>query len=827
MSACRDRPAAAGKGCDVRAPADDAPLATLRVLDLTQDAAGIITRLLADLGADVLKVEPPGGSHGRQEKPAVSGVSIPFALHNANKRCTILEPSAAADRRRFIELVADADIVVDSGTPDQAATFGTSCAELADRFDHLVAMSVTDFGTQGPKAEWQATDSVLYALSTVLSRSGPPAGAPVLPPDGIASATVGAQAAWAALVAYYQRLRYGRGDYIDFSRYEAVLQALDPPFGAQGQAAAARPNAAPRRGRPKNQDAYPIFACQDGWVRICVLAPRQWRGLRAWLGEPAAFQDPKYETIGARFAAFAEIGALIAPLFGRHTMQELVTAGAAHGVPVAAILTPADVLSSDHFRVTGALTDIPLAQGTNVTVPDGCMVIDGHRAGLRWPAPDAGSHEPGWCTPTAVGSRPPSPTAGVVGRPFEGLRILDLGVIVAGGELGRLFADLGAEVIKVESATYPDGLRQARAGQQMSESFAWTRRNHHALGLDLRNPVGAGLFGHLVARADAVFANFKPGTLAALGFSYAALRRLNPRIVLAESSAYGDRGPWSDRLGYGPLVRAATGITNLWKSRHAEPGSRTAFCDAVTIFPDHVVSRIGAIATLAALIRRDRIGIGAHVHVSQAEAAVNQLHTVYAAEAARAGGLPVDDDMGINDVYPCSGDDEWCVISIRDDHDWRAVTTAIGCPELADDPRWASTESRWARGEEIRDMVSQWTCLHGPTTVAQLLQRMGVPAGPMNRGQDVLSDPQVLERGLYVDMDHPLLDTPLPTETGPAPYRHIPRAELRPAPMLGEHTRDICQGLLALDSDAVERLIDEGVLFAPPVPSETAGSSRT
>ena len=292
----------------------------------------------------------------------------------------------------------------------------------------------------------------------------------------------------------------------------------------------------------------------------------------------------------------------------------------------------------------------------------------------------------------------------------------------------------------------------------MSESFAWTRRNHYALGLDLRNPVGADLFGELVAGADAVFANFKPGTLAALGFSYAELRRLNPLVVLAESSAYGDRGPWSDRMGYGPLVRASTGITDLWKSTHAEPGSRTAFCDTVTVFPDHVVSRIAAIATLAALIRRDRTDAGAHVHVSQAETAVNQLDTVYATEAARASGVPVDDDMGIHDVYPCAGDDEWCVISIRDDHDWRVVTMAIGHPDLADDPRWAIAESRWARREEIRQMVSRWTRARSTTTVAQLLQRMSVPAGPMNRAQDVLSDPQVLAGAdlLFSSRDAPL-----------------------------------------------------------------------
>ena len=195
-------------------------------------------------------------------------------------------------------------------------------------------------------------------------------------------------------------------------------------------------------------------------------------------------------------------------------------------------------------------------------------------------------------------------------------------MIVAGGELGRLFADLGAEVIKIESATYPDGLRQTPPGRPMSRSWALTHRNEYGLGLDLRQQSGADIFGRLVAGADAVFANFKPGTLASLGFSYDTLRALNPGIVLAESSAFGATGPWSVRMGYGPLVRATTGITRLWTSDDGD-----GFYDATTIFPDHVVARITAIAALAALIRRDRTGDGAHVHISQAEAAVNQLAT--------------------------------------------------------------------------------------------------------------------------------------------------------------------------------------------------------
>ncbi|HEY2198233.1 MAG TPA: CoA transferase, partial [Mycobacterium sp.] len=281
-------------------------LASLRVLDLSDDDGAAVTRLLADLGADVMKVEPPGGCPARTRRPTLAGTGVRFALHNANKRSIVLDPSDPQDCERLIELAGGADIVIDSGTPGQAETYGTSCEDLADRFPQLVAMSVTDFGRTGPRSSWRATDPVLYALSGSLARSGPRTGRPVSPPDGIASATAAVQAAWAALVAYYNRLRCGTGDYIDFSRFEAVVMALDPAFGAHGQAAAGIRRPDRWRGRPKNQDAYPIYPCQDGYVRLCVMSPRQWRGLRRWLGEPQDFQDPKYDVIAARFAAWPQ-----------------------------------------------------------------------------------------------------------------------------------------------------------------------------------------------------------------------------------------------------------------------------------------------------------------------------------------------------------------------------------------------------------------------------------------------------------------------------------------------------------------------------------------
>lgn len=781
------------------------PLARVRVLDVGTAASDGVSRLLADLGADVLKVTAPGGGPGSAAQPTVAGFRVGAAVDNANKRAAVLDPGDPADRARFHDLVATADILVDGGIPGGAAAFGASCAECAEQHRHLVALQVSDFGATGPRASWQATDQVLYALSTALSRSGPTTGRPVLPPDGIASATAVAQAAWAALAAYFHRLRHGTGDYIDASRLEAVVQALDPPFGSQGQAAAGRRNTVDLwRGRPRNQDIYPIFACRDGYVRICLLSPRQWHGMRAWLGEPPRFSGPEFDSIAARYAAGRELNAAIAELFADQTMAELVAEGQRRGVPIAAVSTPTEALTCEHFQATGALTEMDLGPGVRVAVPTGPFVVDGRRAGLRTPAvPDSAAD---WITPGEPASRSPAGTAtatpGAGAYPFSGLRILDLGVIVAGGELSRLFGDLGAEVIKIESAAYPDGLRQAPPGMAMSKSWALTHRNHLSLGLDLRHPEGADLFARLVASADAVFANFKPGTLASLGFSYDRLRELNPRIVLAESSAFGATGPWSGRMGYGPLVRAAIGVTRLWTT----PGTGDdgvgsgRFFDATTVFPDHLAARVTALAALAALIAREHGRSGAHVHISQAEAAVHALAPTYVLEAARSAGLPVADSPAVHGVYPCAGDDEWCVISLRGDDDRDRLAALIGAPLPTD-------------RAELDAAISAWTAGQDNLAVAEACQQAGVPAAPMLRAVDVPADPQIVHRGVFTDMEHPLFDEPMPSEIRPARYRRIPSAPLRPAPTAGEHTREVCQKVLGLEAVHIDRLLADGVLF--------------
>lgn len=736
------------------------PLRGLRVLDLTHGAPQSCGRYLADLGADVVLVEPPGGTIDR-------GDPIGFGLRNANKRGIVVDPAAAAEIARLVALAGEADIVLESLPRALAESTGLTPEALLAAHPTLVVVSITDFGRTGPYADWIATDAVLAAMGGVLSRSGLPGQPPLLPPAGIVAQTVGVHAAWAALVAFTKRLQTGEGELVDVSAFEAVVHGFDPGFGTQGSAAAGRKETFPRD-RPDAAAYYPVFPCADGHVRIALLAPRQWGAMFDWLGQPEEFADPKYGHIAVRFEASDRLHPLIAKLFADTPRADLVAEGTKRGIPIAAVLTPAEVLAADHFDASGALIDAEIVEGLAARVPSGYVSIDGERAGLRHRAPTVGEHD---AAPFPERTDPLKMTSlGELG-PLSGLRVLDLGVIVFGAELTRLFADQGADVLKIENSAFPDGLRQTRKNSSMNASFAWGARNKRGLGLDLRSEQGRQIVRDLVKSADVVTGNFKPGTLESLGLSRKQLAEINPRIIVSDSSAFGSRGPWSNGLGYGPLVRGACGITELWQ-----------YCDGATVYPDHIAAHVGAVAILAALLDRGRTGAGVALELAQADVAISHLGPLLAAEAATTR----HDKAG---VFACAGDDEWCVIDARDADEQARLAAVLDGTDVAD-----------------------WAAKRSPLEVTQLLQAAGVPAGPMMRLPEQLTDPQLKARESFTTMTHPHLSAPVPTSAHIARFSTIADPPLRPAPLPGEHTEEICAELLGLDHATIADLMTQGVL---------------
>jgi crotonobetainyl-CoA:carnitine CoA-transferase CaiB-like acyl-CoA transferase len=334
--------------------------------------------------------------------------------------------------------------------------------------------------------------------------------------------------------------------------------------------------------------------------------------------------------------------------------------------------------------------------------------------------------------------------------------------------------------------------------------------------LNLRDPRGVETFLALVAVSDVVLSNFKPGTLEKLGLGPEVLRAANPRIVTLASSAVGETGAWSGWAGYGPLVRCAAAVTSRW--RH--PDDPAGFGDGTTIYPDHYGARVAAVAGLAALIGRHADGSGADVRSSQAEAILAEFPELLALESLVPGATAAPPGNAAHDaapwgVYPCAGEDEWCAITVRDDADWRALRAVLGEPAWAAAHDCEHAAGRVAARAELDARLAAWTRARPPHAVAETLQAAGVPAGQMQRVEQVREDPQLHARGFFRRLEQPGVGS-LVLENGPFLSAELPEPPLAPAPRFGEHTRKLCTRLLGLAPAEVERLLAAGVLEAPP-----------
>jgi crotonobetainyl-CoA:carnitine CoA-transferase CaiB-like acyl-CoA transferase len=795
----------------------DLPLDGVRIVSLINGSLQSVGRLLADLGGEVVRVEPSDGSSARRFGVMHNDESITFALRNANTH-SVTDDSAHV---RLRGLLTTADIFIF----DAAATADAdlSEAELTQINPKLVSISLSDFGVTGPRQSWLATPDVHFALSSVLSRSGlPEIATPLLPPEFLASEAAAAQAVWVTLLAYLNALRLGYGDFIDFSINDALVQILDPGFGVGGSARAGESLLIVPRGRPDARHLYPIFPALDGWVRICVLAKRQWLGMFEWLGRPEQFADPLYNNTMERFKVSATLYPLIGQLFANKTQAQIVEEGQALGVPTAAIASASQVLNTEAYTRSGSFQPHTIA-GESGQIPTGWFEIDDRRAGYRTAAPAIGADDDSLET---VHTAPKFVLSPAQQHPFDGLRVLDLGVIVVGAELGRLFADYGADVIKVESTSFPDGSRQSDKPDVVTESSAWGQRNKRSLGLNLKSDAGKQIFRDLVSKSDVVLTNFKPGTLESLGFGYDELAQINPGIIVSESSAFGNKGPWSSRLGYGPLVRASAGLSGLW----SYPGADGSFSDAITIFPDHAVARLNAAAITALLLRRSRTGRGGRVSSAQVDAIFGALADRFALESVHPGSLVAEGNTrGVDaprGLFPAAGEDEWIVVDPVGDAQFTALATTIDHAEWCSDSRLTTANGRLGNAQELNAALTLWLSSRTPGESADILQAAGVPAGAMARVPDYITDPHLVARHAFGQLNQPGFAIPLPTMLAEAASRKLLPPKLGAAPLMAEHTRQIMEDILGLDTTTVDSLIASGDLEENPTVA-AAHTART
>jgi len=752
-------------------------LSGIRVVDAVEGPLAVIAKYLLRLGARVDRIAraaPECGASYYEDMAANFGKHI----HDIS----VDSPEAGA-------LFGSADVII-------ANTGVVDVDSLRVGRPKLVTMEVSDFGREGPLSHWLCTDAILHALSGELSRSGIRGQPPLLPPHGIGYQCAATQALYAVLASLYAAERTGAGDAIEFAALDGAVQALDPGFGVGGSATGGRPAKLLPRGRPPHGVMYPIFRCLDGHVRVCLLAPRQWRGMLRWMGNPEQFLADEFNSLMTRFKS-AELNKALAAFFADKCQADLEAEAQRHGVPLASVATLRDAAEAQHFIERGSIRRVTGEDGRAIVLPTGATDVR-----LAPPAKGGGAlRRSGGRAGEVHGS-----ARGGAGA-FAGLRVLDLGVIVVGAETGRLLADQGADVIKIESRDFPDGNRASYLPYDFSPGFALGHRNKRSLGLDLRSEEGKRLFFDLLTRADIVLSNFKPGTMESLGLDDAALRAANPNVIAVESSAFGSSGCWRTRMGYGPLVRAATGLTHRW----SYSGEGDQFADSVTIYPDHAAARIGAAAAIALLIHRERQGGGGTASISQSEVMFDH----FASDIARLHSQDEEDD-GVDapwGVFQAAGDDEWCVVTVRGDADWRALAAIIG---LADDRALDTRAGRRAAVDRINDVLSAWMADREPLAAAVELQNAGVPAAPMLRVGDLPDFPYFEAREFFRIEHHSFLPDELIVEAKHVARSRLPAPPQKPAPLAGEQSVEVVREWTDLTTEEIDRLVAEGVIQPTP-----------
>jgi crotonobetainyl-CoA:carnitine CoA-transferase CaiB-like acyl-CoA transferase len=789
------------------------PLSGLRVVDLADEKGELCGRLLADLGAEVIRLEPPEGAVSRTLPPYTPGgeASLYFAVRNAGKRGAVANLESAEGRERLHALLEDADVLVESAHPGSLARLGLDAESLRARHPQLIVTSISDFGQDGPYADYQGTNMVGVAMGGMLHRAGIPEKPPCMIPGNLAYDVAGIGGAFGSLLAFWKRLHTGKGQHVDVSAMDATAGLADwslPNYSLN-----------PNLGHRAGTGIYTLYRCADGFIRMIILVPKHWRALLEWVGHPEEISDPKYNQFINRLMEMDKIVPVLEGFFADKKMTEVAVEAQRRGIPATPLLRPPDVLTNEHTVGRETFRSLEVAPGISASVASGFLTIDGERAGPQSGPPELGemgaaswSNTPERSSFEALFQREPKPPEG--GHPLRGLRVIDCGLGAVGVEAGRFFAEYGADVIKIESSDAPDFIRVIMSSY-MNPSFLSSSRSKRSFGVDLRSEKGRDLLRRLVRTADVFIENNGTGTMEKLGFGPAALREINPRIVSFSSQSVGSYGPWKDWIGYGPNTHPVSGLQHLWN--YPEDEERPAGSTAV--HPDHLVGRLGVMAALAGLIHRERAGTGSHHDAAQFETPIGLMADLFAQESLDPDSVhPIGNASSRGAPWsclPCEGDDEWCVICVRSDAEWQQLRKAIGDPEWAADPAFDSAEGRIGQRERIDEALAAWTRARDPRSVMETLQEAGVPAGIVAHPGHHMSDPQLLHRGfpkLVVQPDYEAVMLEGPLFLG----SDLPEVVVEPAPMLGEHTREIASQLLGLSGAEIEALMSEGVIEDPP-----------
>ena len=397
--------------------------------------------------------------------------------------------------------------------------------------------------------------------------------------------------------------------------------------------------------------------------------------------------------------------------------------------------------------------------------------------------------------------------------PLEGIRVVSLDTGVVGPDLGMTLGQLGADVIKIESMEHPDIHRTIYPEVNSYPSFNESNRNKRSFGVNLTTEKGRELVRELTKLADIVEQNFRGGVVEKLGLDYESVRRINPDIIYFSGTAFGGGGPYSDFRGYGPLMAAASGLTDLW-ARPEDPYP----AGANIALPDHAAAKQGVLAVVAALDYRRRTGKGQFIDLSLVEVGASFVgdafldYTINGRVPRRVGNRsPCAAPHG---CYCCKGEDQWCAISVFTEDEWQRFCEAIGSPAWTKDPKFADLVGRLNNVEELDKLVEEWTIERDPREVMNILQAAGVAAGMALRAPDAIDDPQLKWLNAIVELDHPVVGKRL-YPGNPFRISGMALAAEKRAPLFGEHTDEICRDLLHMSEEHISRLKEEKVLEGP------------
>ncbi|HKD67276.1 MAG TPA: CoA transferase [Candidatus Binataceae bacterium] len=805
------------------------PLAAIRVVEYGRGiSAAFAAKLFADVGAEVIKIEPPGGDVTRRCGPFFDDVADPehaglFLYLNANKLGAVLDLEHRADWEVFGALLGGADILIHNVPPVERACYGLSSPELCRRFPNLIVTTISPFGDWGPRANYRGYDLNVMHSSGFAAINPACSPYPDLPPTKLLSQQAefqgGVHAAAASIAAWLHRRRGAAGQAIDVSEQECIAAML-------GSSAVFWTHANKSTSRLGVRPLQPWMAaqCADGKLYMACVEEHQWRGLLKLLGNPEWGKEEIFNDRVSRAKNFDVLRPLLEGITRQRKVWELYHEGQRLRLPVAPLNRMTDVYANEQLLARKYFVELPGAGADERAIigPGAPYQFSTMCWGLRRRAPRLGEHNAEIASLAAQlrdagrGNEGPSAGPDPSARPLTGLRVLDFSWVWGGPFCTLQLAQLGADVIRVESANrlclfrkllpFADNI----AGPNRSGLFNQVNQGKRSVVLELNNPAAVEVARRMVRWADVVVENFAPGVLERLGLGYGELRRLRPDLIMLSISGYGQSGPYRNYVSYGGITGAHSGFYAHNGPSEDEPR------DLGATYADPAAGIMGATAILLALANKAMTGEGQYIDLAMMEA-LGTLAAEGLLEVAMNGREPRrlgnhDRWMSPHQCYKARGDAEmWVSIAVGSEDEWRSLCTAMDQPELADDPRFATAALRKTNESELERIIERWTKERDRWEITETLQRAGVAAFPTLSNKDLFEDPHMMERGFVIEIDHPEIGprkhTSQPWTMSGTSNRKLPRA-----PLLGEHTVEVLQSVFAYSDEEIEMLKAQGAL---------------